>query len=266
MSLDGKHTKINVSPDSISSVIVAKKGLLHDVHKSDSGPISGFTREVSSLDKVGYLIIPNRMKPGAALMKAYVDKWNLPTRVDALISKCHSTIIGVDISLLCCEPKDTKPTLMPYDDRHKGIMLTNKLVAKVGGTHLCVLASNVEVSSTYAKNYAMVRYEDGSVVIVPKAAVSKLDAEMVTVMTTCCLSDYMKQIEASKCAKHPGFVKLACSAAHYHKAKQKGQVMARQKLALDKEEVAVATKSGDVTKRYMLMIISQAMIALMWAK
>ena len=81
------------------------------------------------------MIIPNRTKPGAALLKAYVDKENLPTRVNALISKRHSTMIGVDISLLCHKPKNTKPTEMPYDNRHKGIKPTHKLVTKMGGTH-----------------------------------------------------------------------------------------------------------------------------------
>ena len=114
-----------------------------------------------------------------------------------------------------------------YHSRHKGIKSTHKLVAKVGDTYVCVMTSDIEMSGTYAKHYVTVRYEDGSVVIVPKAAVSELDAETVAVVTTCCLSRCTKPVEAGECAKHPRFVKLACSAAYYREAKQKGQKLTR---------------------------------------
>lgn len=217
---EGGHAKMTTGPGCISSVTVAMKGLLYDVHKSDLGPISGFTGEVNSFYKAGYLIIPNKTKLGAALQKTYVGQGNLPTRVDDLISECHSTMLGADISMLCHEPKYMKPMDKPYDDRHKDICATHKLIAKVGGTHFCVLVSNVKMSGIYAKHYVAVRYLDGSVVIMPKGAVSELNAEMVTVVTTCCLDGFQKLVEASKCTKHPGFAKLTSSAAHYHEAKK----------------------------------------------
>jgi hypothetical protein len=79
----GKTADIVVSPDSVSSVSVAKAEYLHDIHDENSGPITGF-QSTGSLNKAGTLIIPHKTKPGATFMKAFVDKGNLPSGVEIL--------------------------------------------------------------------------------------------------------------------------------------------------------------------------------------
>ena len=52
----GDVVDVAASPDSVSSVTVANRILLHGISKRDSGPIGGFSG-TDSLDEAGYLIV-----------------------------------------------------------------------------------------------------------------------------------------------------------------------------------------------------------------
>ena len=80
VSVSGTLVDITVSPDSASNVSNAEEGILHDVHESDSGPIGGFAG-TGSMKRAGYVIKPHPSKPGATVVKAYVDKGHLPNVV-----------------------------------------------------------------------------------------------------------------------------------------------------------------------------------------
>ena len=164
---DGGKTKVVASPDSVSSISIGKKKYLHDVTKEDSGPIGGFAG-VDSLDEAGYLLIPHPTKPGVAVLKAGVDKSNLPSNVDILLSKEHCAILAADVNVLCRKPQNGEVPELTYDNRTvEGWTPTHSVSGKDDQKYDCAIAEGIKLSGKYAKGYKSIMYSNGSIVLIP---------------------------------------------------------------------------------------------------
>jgi len=163
---DGKKTEVVASPDSVSSISISKKKYLHGVKAEDSGPIGGFAG-VDSLDEAGYLLIPHPTKPGVAVIKAGVDKGNLPSNVDILLSKEHCAMLAADVNVLCRKPQTGEVPALTYDERTvKGFCATHFVVGKDSQEHDCKVAEGIKLSGKYATGYRSISYPNGSIVLV----------------------------------------------------------------------------------------------------
>lgn len=106
-------------------------------------------------------------------MKAYVDNGNLPSGVRALLSKSHSSAMGIDINSLCRGKPGAGVQDCPYDERPvPGIKMTHEVVDG-DSAYQCALAPDVELVGRFETGFIAVRYENGAVVFVLKRMVKR---------------------------------------------------------------------------------------------
>ena len=77
---EGATEEVVIGPDSMSSLSLARKKLVHGVHSEASGPVKGAWGE-GHMNESGFLMIPHESKPGCYTPKAWVTD-ELPSDID----------------------------------------------------------------------------------------------------------------------------------------------------------------------------------------
>ena len=170
----GVTRDITVCNDTGSSISVSLEENMHDVHDCNSGLIGGFAG-ADSFDKKGYLVLPNPTKPGSTLADAFVDKGNLPSNVDALLSKKHSAMLGTDMNILASVPSGEKPPRLPRKDQMiPDFVATHKVVGNDKKEYDCRIV-DIELFGSFRTGFTSVQYPEGCTVAVRSERVVKLE-------------------------------------------------------------------------------------------
>ena len=96
----GALVKVTIAPDTVSSVVMASRPLLHGLHSSNSGTIttSGGSNRLSER---GYLIIPHKVRGSAIVPGFAADKASLPGNCSVLLSKRANSSLQVSTDAHC---------------------------------------------------------------------------------------------------------------------------------------------------------------------
>ena len=139
----GALVKVTIAPDTVSSVVMASRPLLHGLHSSNSGTITT-SGGSNSLSERGYLIIPHKVRGSAIVPGFAADKASLPGNCSVLLSKRANSSLQVSTDAHCdieVTPGAEEPDLM-FRAKPIGGPLTHTITGKDGVEHMCRIDSD----------------------------------------------------------------------------------------------------------------------------
>ena len=139
----GALVKVTIAPDTVSSVVMASRPLLHGLHSSNSGTITT-SGGSNSLSERGYLIIPHKVRGSAIVPGFAADKASLPGNCSVLLSKRANSSLQVSTDAHCdieVTPGAEEPDLM-FRAKPIGGPLTHTIKGKDGVEHMCRIDSD----------------------------------------------------------------------------------------------------------------------------